>query len=90
MTAIAAEHTYEAFVTGRALDVLDRAKCPQVSIGHFPVLAAMTDLEAALKHTGDAAAINAGMAVVKLTAVITDIHGEELAHWVRDGWGEGS
>jgi hypothetical protein len=26
------------------------------------------------------------MAMVKLTAVITDIHGEELAHWVRDGW----
>jgi hypothetical protein len=46
----------------------------------------MAALEGALKRTGDAASIDAGMAMVKLTAVITDIHGEELAHWVRDGW----
>ena len=75
MTATA-EATYEAFVTSRALGVLERARCPQVWAGHLPVTAAMAALEAALKRTGTAASIDAGMAVVKLTAVITDIHGE--------------
>jgi hypothetical protein len=85
MTATA-EATYEAFVTGRALDVLERARDWGVWAGQPPVAAAMAALEGALKRTGDAASIDAGMAMVKLTAVITDIHGEELAHWVRDGW----
>lgn len=70
----------EMAVIAHGWAALGRSREPQVYQGHMAVVTAMAVLEAALK-SADAGAVKA--AAGDLTQVITDIHDEDMAAYVR-------